>query len=96
MSQGFGHELPAQHTHQVHRQITRYLILISAGEVPVARLFLGSREQAAEFDATSEEVTTMTRGLSPTRDAMGSEWDRALAGHSAEERAGATIYALEL
>jgi len=60
----------------------------------VARLFLDTREQVAEFDAATEEATQMTAGLVPTQGANGPEWDRALGGHSPSERAAAEVYTL--
>jgi len=38
----------------------------------------------------------MIRGLAPSRDASGPEWDRALGGHSAAERAAAAVYTLDV
>lgn len=96
MSQGFGHELPPRHNQQQHRQVSRYLIVISSGAGPVAKLFLESREQSGEFDASTEEVAVMTRSASSSTGASGAEWDKALAGHSAEERAAATVYRLDV
>jgi hypothetical protein len=58
------------------------------------RLFLGTREQVAEFDGGSEETTQMMAGLVPTKGADGPEWDRALEGHSTAERSAADVYAL--
>ena len=95
MSQGFGHEVPGRHVNAVHRETTRYLVVLPSGGFAIARLFLESREQVAEFDASTEEVVTMTKGLKSVRGAEGPEWDRALAGHSAEERAEADMYTLD-
>ena len=96
MNHGFGHESPSKHAQQSHRPVTRYLVVISSGGVPVARLLLDGRTPVAEFDASSEEVATMIKGLAPNRGASGAEWDQALAGHSAEERTEATVYTLDL
>lgn len=96
MSQGFGHEIPARHVQGLHRQAGRYLILISSGGSAVARLFTDSREQVAEFDASTEETAGMTKGLDPVSGASGAEWDKALAGHSAAERAAGEVYTLEI
>lgn len=96
MSQGFGHEMPSRHTQQEHRQVSRYLVVIASGAGPVAKLFLESREQVGEFDASTEEVAVMTRSASASTGASGAEWNKALAGHSAEERAAATIYLLDV
>ena len=96
MSQGFGSESPRAHAQTVHRQPARYLMLIEAGGTVVARLFLDSREQVAEFDAGTEEVAQMTSGLAPTLGASGPEWDRALDGHSAAERLAAEVFLLDI
>lgn len=79
-----------------HQPPARYLIVIDNGGTMVARLLLESRKPVAEFDAGSEEVAVMTRGLVPTHGAAGPEWDAALHGHSAEERRGARIYTLDV
>jgi hypothetical protein len=96
MDQGFGNEVPGQHTRTPHRKGTRELVVIDSGGYAVARLFLESREQVAEFDANTEEVTQMTNGLSPMTGADGPEWDNALTGHSASERSTASIYTLDV
>ncbi len=96
MSQGFGGESPRPHVHTAHRPPARYLILIDSGGFSVARLFLASREQVAEFDASTEETALMTRGLTPAQDAGAPEWDEALRGHSSSERAGADVYTLDV
>jgi len=96
MSQNFGIEKPAAHAQSLHRAPTRYLVLIDAAGSIVARLFLESREQVAEFDAGTEEVALMTKGLQPAKGAGAPEWDRALAGHSAAERADAEVYTLDV
>ena len=94
MSQGFGSESPRAHAQTTHRPPARFLVLIDAGGSAVARLFLDTREQVAEFNAGTEEVAQMTAGLAPTQDAAGTEWDRALEGHSATERQSAQVYRL--
>ena len=96
MSQGFGREVPALHIQTTHREITKYLIVIHGGEGPVARLCLSSHQQVAELDANTQEVTAMITGLVPNIGATGAEWDRSLAGHSAEVRAVAEVYTLSL
>lgn len=96
MSQGFGREVPALHIQTTHRAITKYLIVIHGAEGPVARLCLSSYEPVAELDANTQEVTTMITGLVPSLGATGAEWDRSLAGHSAEVRAVAEVYTLSL
>jgi hypothetical protein len=96
MSQGFGIEKPSVHAQAAHRSPSRYLVLIDSAGVIVARLFAESRDEVAEFDAGTEEVALMTRGLRPSQGAGGPEWDRALAGHSADERAGAEVFTLDV
>ena len=96
MSQGFGNELPRTHGNTSPRPRSRYLVVIDSGGFMVARLFLESREQVAEFDASTEEVTQMIGRLPPVEGAGDAAWDRALAGHSAGERAQARVYELDL
>jgi hypothetical protein len=96
MNQGFGQEVPHKHSDTPLRKAARYLVLIDSGGYAVARLFLDSREQVAEFDASTEDTALMTRGLNPVRGAEGSEWDQALQGHSAAERAAADVYTLSV
>jgi len=95
MSDGFGIESPSPHHDAPPRRVSRWLVVIDAGGFAVARLFLDSREQVAEFDASTEETVSMTRGLVPAVGAGGPEWDGALASHSAAERAAARVYTLE-
>ncbi|HMO47650.1 MAG TPA: hypothetical protein PKB14_16680 [Rubrivivax sp.] len=95
MSQDYGSESPRAHQQTDHRRPARYLVVISAGGPMLARLFLDTREQVAEFDAGSEEAVQMTSGLVAARGAEGSEWDRALQGHSAAERRAAEVYRLD-
>lgn len=95
MSQDFGRESPSAHLQTEHRQPARYLVVITAGGVGVARLFLDTREQVAEFDAGTEEAAQMIAGLAPAKGADGPEWDRALQGHSRAERRAAEVYTLD-
>jgi hypothetical protein len=96
MSQGFGGEAPRAHITTQHQKPARYLVVIESGGTAIARLFLDTREQVAEFDAGAEEAVRMTAGLVPTEGADGPEWDRALAGHSAGERGAAHVFTLEV
>ncbi len=96
MGHGFGIEKPAAHANVTHRAPARYMVLIDSAGSTVARLFLESREEVAAFDAGAEEVALMTRGLRPVLGATGPEWDRALAGHNASERANAEIFTLDV
>ena len=84
------------HRNGTHRPPARYLVIIDAGGEQVARLFDAQRAQVAEFDAGTEEVAVMAKGLAPQTGAGGSDWDHALASHSATERAAADIYLLDL
>ena len=96
MAQVFGNEVPRRHTETPTRTAARYLVVIESGGSSIALLFTESREQVAEFDASTEEVTLMTRGLVPTTGATGPEWDAVLAGHSAAERSAARVYTLDV
>lgn len=96
MSQGYGIESEPKPHGGPHRQPARYLVLIDNAGTMVARLFTESREEAGEFDAGSEEVALMTRGLSPRQDAGEPAWDDALEGHSRSERAAADVYTLDV
>ena len=96
MSQNYGMPAPAAHHHGAHRRPARYLMVIDSAGSMLARLFLETRELVAEFDAGAEEVAVMVRGLQPAHGADAPEWDRALEGHSATERAAAEIYTLDL
>lgn len=96
MAQVFGNEVPRRHNDAPTREPTRYLVVIDSGGAAIARLFSGSREQVGEFDASTEEVTVMTRGLAPASGADGPEWDRALSGHSPAERRAARVYTLDV
>jgi hypothetical protein len=96
MSQNFGSESPRAHVRTEHRRPARYLVVIDAGGYAVARLFLETREQIAEFDAATQEVAQLTAGVVPARGADGPEWDRALEGHSAAERRAADVYTLPI
>ena len=93
---GFGQERPAPHVDTTHRPPARFLVVLDGGGVTVAKLFLESREQVAEIDAGTEEVTQMMRGLTAQVGAGGAEWDQALAGHSAGERRAAKVYRLDI
>jgi hypothetical protein len=96
MSDGYGMESPHAHNQSVHRKPARYLVVIDSAGTMIARLFLESRELVAEFDAGSEEVAVMAKGLTPVLGATGTEWDRALDGHSAAERGAAEVYTLDI
>jgi hypothetical protein len=97
VNHGFGIERPPPHVHDTDaRPAARYLVLIEAAGPVLALMFTESREMVANIDAGAEEVALMTRGLQPVRGAAGPEWDRALAGHSADERAAAEVFTLDI
>ncbi len=96
MSNGFGNELPRAHSNTSPRAHARYLVVIDSGGFAVARLFLESLEQVAEFDASTEEVVQMIKLAHTDGSAGEPKWDRALAGHSAAERVQARVYVLEI
>ena len=96
MGQGFGIESHGAHRHGAHRPPARYLVIIDSGGDQIARLFDEHRTLVAEFDAGTEEVAVMAKGLAPQTGANAAEWDLALASHSAIERAGADIYLLDI
>jgi hypothetical protein len=96
MERGFGNTVADPRAQQPLRKPARYLVLIEGGGSIEARLYLETRELVEEFDASTEEVAVMTRGLTPSRGGCDPEWDRALAGHSAAERAAAEVYTLDV
>lgn len=96
MSQDYGQPVPAPHGARHTRQATQWLVLIASGPITLARLLGPDRVQAAEFDANTEEVAVMVKGLPASIGATAPEWDRALAGHSAAERAAASVYLLDV
>jgi hypothetical protein len=89
-------ESPRAHALTPHRKPVRFLVVIDSGGTMVARLFLDSLELVTMFDAAVAEVSAMTNGLVPSVGALGPEWELALQGHSADERAGAQIYTLDI
>jgi len=93
---GYGIEVPGEHSDEPLRPPARYLVIIDSAGSAIARLFLETRELVAEFDAGAEEVAMMSDGLVPARGASGPEWDAALAGHSATERTAAAVYTLDV
>jgi hypothetical protein len=96
MNDGYGREVPPRHPHQQHRAVTKYLIVIDSAEGRVARLLAADRSRVADFDAATEEVVELTKTAAATDGASAPEWDVALAGHSAAERAAATVYTLDM
>jgi hypothetical protein len=96
MSATYGIETPGPHVHAALRKPARYLVVIDSAGSVVARLFDQNREPVGEFDAGTEEVALMTRGLAPTIGALGGEWAAALGGHNHTERAAAEAYTLDV
>jgi hypothetical protein len=98
MSQTYGIE--ASHAgkgNDAHQPAARYMVLIdsASGGTRVARLFLDTLQEVAEFDATAPEVLSAIDGLVPAHDGLQPRWELALAGHSERERAGADIYTFD-
>ena len=98
MSNTYGSPMPGRHAGGPYRAPVRYVVLIDGDTegTRLARLFLADRLAAGEFDAGAEEVQQMLHGLVPEHGASGREWDKALAGHSAAERAGAQVFMLDI
>ena len=96
MSQGFGGEVPAPHNQATHREVTKYLVVLPNPEGTIAKLFLGNFEQVAEFDANTDEVTSLIKGIAPSFDATGKEWDSSFSYLSNRERAAASVYTLNV
>ena len=98
MSQDYGISVPSAHRPGAPSKAlpARYLIVIDSGGASVARLFLATRVQVAEFDGGAEEVSSLSNGLQATNSATGSEWDRALSAHTVAERSAAEVYTLDL
>lgn len=99
MGQTYGIEAAqGERKHEPAQPPVRYMVLIdSAGAGGrVARLFLATLQEVAEFDASAPEVLSAIDGLVPKRDGLLPRWDGPLAGHSRDERAGADIYAFEI
>ena len=96
MGQTFGIEARHVTTAPDTQPPARYLVLIdsAAENTRLARLFLDSRQQVAEFNAAGPEVLSITDGLLSQQDADGTQWDQALAGHTAAERRAAQGFTL--
>lgn len=80
----------------MHSTPARYLVLIDASGAMTARLFDAERKPLVDFDASSEEVVVMTKGLAAARGADAPAWDKALAGHNALERRSAEVFTLDV
>jgi hypothetical protein len=80
----------------MHSTPARYLVIIDSAGAMTARLFDANRHPLQDFDASSEEVAVMTRGLVGRGGAESAEWDKALAGHSRDERRVAEVFTLDV
>ncbi|OGB32305.1 MAG: hypothetical protein A3F78_16845 [Burkholderiales bacterium RIFCSPLOWO2_12_FULL_61_40] len=78
----------------MHSSPVKFLIMVDAGGAMVARLFDANRVHVIDMDASTEEVVDTIEGIAPVHGATGPEWDLALAGHTASERAQAQVYML--
>ena len=96
MSDSLGDEAKGRYAPHVYKKVARYLVVIDAAGQVVARLFDDQRRPLAEFDASSEEVALMTKGLDPAKGAAGPEWNGGLDGHNADERRAAEVYTLDV
>jgi hypothetical protein len=94
MSQNFGIAMPAAHGAHRLREPVRYVVVIESGAGMVARWLSASHALVNECDAAATEVANTTAGLWPERGALGAEWDGALQGYNAQERAAAAVYTL--
>jgi hypothetical protein len=74
----------------------KFLVIIDSGGSSEAIMYTADRVRVADFDASIEETSLMTRGIKPTVGADGPEWDHVLAGHSRQERAAAQVYLLDV
>lgn len=99
MAQTFGIEASSAGAHPAaeHAPPARYLVLIDSASAGgrLARLFLASYEPVAEFDAAAPEVLALADGLLAHQGAQHPRWDRALAGHTAGERAQAQVFTFD-
>ncbi|MFT3955923.1 MAG: hypothetical protein QM722_16490 [Piscinibacter sp.] len=80
----------------MHSTPARFLVLIDASGAMTARLFDAERRLLGDFDASSEEVAVMTKGLVGSNGADAAAWDEALAGHNAAERRAAEVFTLDV
>ena len=80
----------------MHSSPVKFLIVIDSGGSMVARLFDAKRVHVIDMDASTEDVVATTDGIVPAHSGAAPEWDQALAGHSATERAAAQVYTLEV
>ena len=96
MAQTFGIESHGEHSHTPHRPPARYLVILDVAGGMVARLYGENFEPVGEFDAASEEVSVMTRGLAPSTGASGAEWDATLQAYDYTQRSQAQVFTLDV
>lgn len=98
MGQTYGIEASTPAPGEPGPPAARWVVLIDSASSGrrLAHVLLQDRVPVAEFDASAPEVLLMTEGLAAEPGAEGAEWDAALAGHSAEERAAAEVYTLDV
>jgi hypothetical protein len=80
----------------MHKTPAKYLVLIESDGAMLAKLYDGQYAHVNDFDASSEEVAVMTKGLTPTRGANIAPWAEVLAGHGEPERRAALIFTLDV
>jgi hypothetical protein len=78
------------------RATAKYLLILESAGSMVARLFDAQHRHLTDFDASSEEVAVMTRGLQACEGALAPEWGLSLQGHNNTELAGALVYTLDI
>jgi len=94
MAQNFGRDSPPPHTARPRTAPPRATSRSSSPAARSSRLYQGTREQVAEFDAGAEEVAQLTARLVPAKLAHQPVWGHVLDGHSTAERRAADAYAL--
>jgi hypothetical protein len=78
------------------RPAAKYLLILESAGAMTARLFDAERRHLSDFDAASEEVAVMTKGLYAQQGARAGDWGSALGGHSPAELAEAQVYVLDV
>jgi len=96
MSQTYGMESPGRHVGHPQRPPVRYVVVIDADGLVIAKLLLETRQQVEEIFASASEVAQLTQGLRPAKGADGPEWDDALQGYSLAQRRAADVYTLRV
>jgi hypothetical protein len=94
MSQDFGMQVPSRHATASRPSPVKFLVLIDSGGGSVARLYSDAHSLLNECDASAPEITAMTTGLAPGKDAMGRAWDPALRTFGMQERLTAEVFTL--